>query len=437
MSNLSKSIKWFIGGLLAIVVLVILIVPGDNDRGNNFTMSIPGNESSENCNIKSATLFVDFSGSMRGFVDGKNRRNPIEFDKFKAVMISNVGNGLTNLAYKYKIQPQSTCGNRTYDNKGFLDAMENHSIFNMNVTLLNDMLSECIGSVSDTSIGILVSDMILSYGKRKLRDENNPSYNKHHLADLSGKIYETLMDARSNKDMHIVLLQYLSDYNGHYYCNYTENIESNKYDTVLMKQRPFYVLLCGTEGNLRSVMAKKCFTGFENVYASFILPQPQEQPFEVNTAHPAIWHVGGENPDNNDKGVVWTTADEDDSQEDLTIRCKSYIVPTYVKASPILEFNKDVFSKVDGPVMDNNELVFTARLNPYGKLKKNMNACISVVTDGDWIENSSTDNDITDDASSLQCKTWGFRFLAEQFSKVYKTPEKQTIAKIEFLVSSK
>lgn len=438
MSKLSKNIKWFVVGLLAVVLLAIIICPGcDIDRGNDFSMAIPGNDPYEDHNIKAVTLYVDFSGSMRGFVDGRNRKNPLEFDNFKAGMISNVGHGLTNLAYKYSVTPKSICETKTYDNKGFLAAMENHSIFNKNVTLLNDLLSQCINSVSDTSIGILVSDMVLSYGRNKLEKEKNPSYNKHHLADLSGKVYETLMDAKSNKDMHVVLLQYLSDYNGHYYCNYTENIEPNRYDTVLMKQRPFYVFLCGTENNLRSIMAKECFEHYENVYASFALPQPEKQDFKVEPAHPAIWHIGDDRPDNKDKGTVWTNADEDDSQENLTIRCKSFCIPTYVKANPDLEFSQEVFASVEGPTMYNNGFVFSARLKPYRELKKNMNASISLVTNGNWMASSSTDNDIVEEASSLQGKTWGFKALAEQINKIYEIPETQVIAKIEFIVSSK
>ena len=148
-------------------------------------------------------------------------------------------------------------------------------------------------------------------------------------------------------------------------------------------------------------------------------------------------HIGDGKLDNKDKGTVWTNADEDDSQENLTIRCKSFRIPTYVKANPDLEFSQEVFASVEGPTMNNNGFVFSARLKPYRELKKNMNASISLVTNGNWMASSSTENDIVEEASSLQGKTWGFKALAEQINKIYEIPETQVIAKIEFIVSSK
>lgn len=445
MSKSTINIKLFLGILGAVVVIAVLISlnAGGEERGGNFTMTIPGQEQQGDANIKGVTLFVDFSGSMRGYVDGKNTKNPSAFDSFNASMISNVANGLTNIAYSYNISPQSICGKNKYDNKSFLSAMDNHSIFNKGTTLLDEMFAHCISSVSDSTVGILVTDMVLSYGRQKLLDEKNPSYNKHHLSDLSGKIYESLMEAYSNKKMHIVVLQYMSDYNGHYYCNYTENIVPNKYDKLLMKDRPFYVVLCGTENNLRSIMAKNCFRSYENVYASFLLPEPDRQLFEIRTAHPHIWFVGGDTVDGKGqgKGVVWAESEDDDRQEDLTIRCNAFQIPSYVKVNPNLEYNRDVFSSVTGPVnynyTENAVLTFNAKLQPYGQLKKDMNAVITLYTDGGWLDTASTDNDAIDDAVPLQGKTWGFAALADQINKVYDVPTKHELARIEFIVSSK
>lgn len=444
MSKSTINIKLFLGILAAIVVIVIVVIPkGNNDRGGDFMMTIPGQEPQSDANIKGVTLFIDFSGSMRGYVDGKNKKNPRGFDSFKASMISDISHGLTNLENLYQISPQGICGENKYNNEVFLIAMANLSIFNKGETLLDKMFANCIDAVSDSTVGILVSDMVLSYGRKKLDAEGNPSYNRQHLSELSGKIYNSLMGAKSNKRMHVVILQYLSDYNGHYYCNYTENTIPNKYDTVLMKNRPFYVVLCGTENNLRSIMAKNCFNNYENVYASFLLPEPDSQSFEIKTAHPQIWFVGGDTVDGNGqgKGVVWAESEDDNRQEDLTISCSAFRIPSYVKVDPNLEYSSDVFSSVTGPVnysySENAVLTFNAKLQPYGQLKKNMNVVITLYTEGEWLSTASTDDDTTEDVGSMQKKTRGFAALAEQINKVYAVPEKQELAKIEFIVSSK
>ena len=82
MSSKKINIKAYVFALIGVVIVLFLLkecVIGE-DKGNKFIMKIPGNENSIT-NIKNVNLYIDFSGSMRGFVDGANS-NTKEFSTF-------------------------------------------------------------------------------------------------------------------------------------------------------------------------------------------------------------------------------------------------------------------------------------------------------------------------------------------------------------------
>lgn len=434
---------------IAIVLIIIIINMFTTDKhGGDFTMKIPGNEQQIEANIKAVNLYVDFSGSMRGFVDGKNTKNPKAFEDFNAKMVSVVSYGLTNLASRYKIAPQSHCGNKSYNNDGFREAMEKHTVFNENITLLHNMFQSGFSTVTDSTVNIVLSDMVLSYGSKKLKDEKNLEYNKQHLDDLSGSVYDVFVSFKDKK-RHFVLLQYYSDYNGYYYCNYRENLSRKKngefeivkgYDTVMMKERPFYIMLCGTESNLRSIMNNHCFEGYDNVYATFNLPEPNQQPFAVTPSSMSVWNVGKVDTI---MGTVWSDNDDRDHQEQITVSCKAFRIPTYVKLSENIEFGGDAIENVfaSNDCFDPNakEYRFAVRLKPYQNLKKESYVWFSLITDEGWMESASTKNDICNNPSMIQKKTWGFDALIGALNKAYfdsKSRQPQEIARFDFMVSN-
>lgn len=452
MSSKQVNVKRIALYAVVIIVLIIIIFKActPDKHGGDFTMKIPGDEQQIRANIKAVNLYVDFSGSMRGFVDGKNTKNPKAFEDFNAKMVSVVSYGLTNLASHYKIAPQSHCGNKSYNNDGFREAMEKHTVFNESITLLHNMFQNGFSTVTDSTVNIVLSDMVLSYGSKKLKDEKNLEYNKQHLEDLSGSVYDVYMNFKDKK-RHFVLLQYYSDYNGYYYCNYRENLSQKKngefeivkgYDTVMMKERPFYIMLCGTESNLRSIMNDHCFEGFDNVYATFNLPDPDHQQFVVSpSSSNAVWNVGEVD---SIKGTVWSDNDDKDHQEQLTVSCKAFRIPTYVKLSENIEFGGDAVENVFASRNDYSdpnakEYRFTVKLKPYQNLKRESEVWFSLITDEGWIDSSSTKNDICNNPSVIQKKTWGFEALIGALNKAYfgsTNRQPQEIARFDFRVSN-
>lgn len=425
-------------GLIALIAVINRIINHDKPKGGNFSMKCPVNEESIDCNIKGASLYIDFSGSMRGFVDGKNPANQEAFKNFTAKMIPTVSNGLTNLEKKYDISTTSYCGSKAYGKADFLKAMENHSIFNQNVTLLHEMFRNNLSSVTDSTVNILVSDMVLSYGKQKLLKET-PDYNKHQLGALAGLAYDVFSDLQKG-GMHVVILQYYSDYNGKYYCNYTENITPCTYKDTVMKDRPFYVLLCGTEKNLRKIMADQCFDGFDNIYASFKIPELQTQSFTVAVDKKSIWKVG---EDPKEAGIIWAEDAEKNAVAELTLTCNAFSVPKYVKVENLkLDFDQSIITNVTAPESYNGEgtYTYTVKLRPYGEWKSKHTPYITLTTAENWISTASTDDDTQDNVKGIEKKTWGFDALMKNINKAYFGSEDkpaEEVARFDFIVSKK
>ena len=437
MSSKKINVKAYVLALIGVVIVLFLLkecVIG-GDKGNKFIMKIPGNENSIT-NIKSVNLYIDFSGSMRGFVDGANS-NTKEFSAFKAGMISNVSEGLTNLAVHYDVSPVSYCGGKTYNNDQFQKAMENHSIFNEGTTLLHELIKNNFENITDSSVNILVSDMVMSYGKKKLIKEDNPHYNSDQLEVLSSKVYDVFFKLKK-RDIHTILLQYQSDYNGKWYCNYTENIVPNGYKDQLMKNRPFYVLISGTEPNLRKIMADRCFTDYKKVYSTFNLPRAQSQSFSIKSDKSNVWIVGN---DSTKEGTVWSDVASDSDEAHLTLTCKAFPIPNYVNVKKEPEFDNVSISQVVCPeyVYENGEYKFYVTLKPYGQWKKDMHSYISIVTDNDWFKSSSTLDDTIEKVNKLEGKTWGFESFIGALNKAYfgspSIRPQEELARFEFVVS--
>lgn len=440
MSKTKINIKTYLLALLGIVVLILLIVPPilKKPKGGVFTMQIPKDDKAMNHNIKDVSLYIDCSGSMRGFVDGKNPANPEGFKNFKATMISTILDGLTNLKNNYDVaSPRSFCSGKSYDNSTLRTALENPSVFVENTTLLHQMIEQSMGGVNDSSVCILVSDMVMSYGQKALKD--NHYLNKQKLEGLRSSVF-TVFSELKKKNHHVVILQYHSDYNGKWYCNYTENLENGRdYDTVMMENRPFYVLLCGTENNLRTIMADHCFDGFDNVYASFSLPQKGKQPFSVTVDRP-IWLVGS---DTSHVGTIWTKDAQNEDVAHLTFTCDAFTIPSYIKIDTTPEYSTNVISKVTCPDFNNpvnGQYSFQVDLVPFKNWKRNMPAHISIMTDVHWIESASIDDDIVDNVTKLEKKTWGFNSFMGAVNKAYFGRDgkpSEEIARFDFSITKK
>lgn len=429
---MNKKLFWIPIGI--IIIILILWPNPKGPRGGRFLAKIPVVESTK-AKVSGLDLFIDFSGSMRGYIDFSGLPNSSEA---KNTMLSTVTTFLDNVESNYQINTVSYCGKKTYAKDVFRQAMQNKSIFNAGTTLLQQMIAEASVKAGKTNVVAIVSDMILSYGRTKILAENDTAYNKHHLDELGGAIHSAMSSVKS-KGLDVILLQYYSSFNGNYYYNYTENLKGlASYKGILMKDRPFYILLIGEKDCLKSILNKDCLKESENVYSSFGLEAGDMKPIDyiINEENSSYWAKGN---DEGEDGVFWTTSNLGTEKTKFKIECNDFKVPSYInKRSISVKVNESIES-VDISKIHYDEqyssLTLVVNLKPFNQLKKEGTAEFSVISSNSWKDNVNIDNDVAQAVDKIERRTWGFGTILSFIDLAFHGKQKtdgETIAEFSF-----
>lgn len=410
--------------ILVLGVLVFLLIPG-SDPGDEFVMTRPNTSVSE-AKIKRVVMVLDNSGSMRGYVDfaslGAGGANA------NSNMIGSLGRALDNIYKNYKINPIVSCGSTSYNRNDFIPALSNATVFNGATTELGPMIDQAVKQVDDTSVVLLVSDMVLSFGPKKIQESGDVYYNKHNLAQLGATIHKACTNLKKNYGM--VLLQYLSDFNGKFYWNYTENRVPNAFANKLMQERPYYILAIGTVGNLRDLFSKHCLDRTNHVIATFGLGGAVKAKFIVKPANPA-WLVGNGGKKPGKLGSIWTKSNLNRKQDTFTFSFDPIDVPDYITLNDEgkLDIVFDNKSIEDVKWVSDGELLVKAK--PFSLLPKRGQAFIRLTSHAlEWVDGANVDDDTRGD---IKGKTWGIKTVVDNINKAFETDTSaKEISKLEF-----
>lgn len=382
-------------------------------------------------NIKNVDVYMDFSGSMRGYVDFSTPEG-------KATMIPIVCKAMTKLDDLYGIESRARCENKSYNQKGCEDALSNRKIFNEHVTLLDKMIEKSCDNLSDSSIAIIVSDMILSYGRSKLIQEKDTFYNQHHLQGLGSKIFNQATKLKQ-KSMHIVILQFLSDYNGKWYCNFTENLQQPiQCRNEILRNRPFYVMIIGSKANVIDIMEKNVFSVSEkpqHIYSTISSSFTSTSPSYTFESESVDWtFLEGENDSTDIVCFSLEGQNLDDEQSKITIAYdpKNIVAPSYVNQELIVEADSNIFNKY---LLDQRSGKINMTLQAYNKLGDENLTTIQIVSSNRWVEESDLDDDVKISINDLSGKTWGLKTLVDNISSAYAVENQTPIAKINILLT--
>ena len=401
--------------LIGVIALIAWAFwPTGTDAGSKFTAKVQPLEAVNVDSVKVVNLYVDFSGSMRGYVDFAG------VESGKNTFISTVSSMLDNIESEYKLVSVSKCGDRKYSKDPLRLAMQNKKIYNQQTTSIQSMIAEAKAKAGTNSLSIVVSDMVMSFGKRKLIESQDMFYNKTQIDGLGAAIHSE-MKAIKNNGLDVMMVQYLSDYNGRYYCNYTENLkEPERYKNKKMENRPFYIFFIGKASLLRDMLSKHVIKDFTNIYTSFdIEPCSKETTYQIvakeENKSAKLWNIGDiQNPDG--LGTIWTTDDLNDSQAAFTFTCADFIVPPYcysknTKLSVVSE--PDVISTA---VVNYPSFSIDVTLKPFNELES-CNVELCVICNNNWAETSSTLDDINEE--NLEGKTWGLAKIVEKIDDAF------------------
>lgn len=432
-------------GILALVILIVILnIPNDDSQvhGNNYTVQTTKVDLVGKETIKNVFLLMDASGSMKGYLDFSG------YPEAQKTLVSTITMPLDRLSSDYGSGLQVKYGaSGKYAHTTVTDLqnkMVTGQAFNGQDTRLDLMIADAVKQASDSTISMLVSDMVLSYGPSELRKTNNPWLNKHNLNDLGAKIHTALSGA---DDVKVLLLQYYSDFNGKYYYNCTENIQKGtQFKNILMKERPYYIMLFGKKNLLKSVLDNGVFVPFQNVYASFDLDENDlvTNPLRVKFHDQSSWisDNSSEDPDNEKVGTIWTKADLGNVVEVFEVQFDRFKIPAFLNQNyEIGDYHLSNTIKNITEITDSNNrnlLRFNISLKPFSDLPSSGKVSFSLVCSNSWAQDASVVNhdDVNvENASELEKKTWGLSAIINNIDAAYfgnNERNPQEVAKISF-----
>ena len=421
---------------IGFLIFIVAELLKKDETGNNFEMTVPENakDSPVDMGLKGLTMYLDNSGSMKGYLDFSSMLNG---NKANATFISTLSNFMDNVKSSYHIEPVCLCGGFSYNRSSFLQGMEDFYIFKGAITELHKSIGDLVSVTTDSTVSVFASDMVLSYGKKTLLNKGK-FFNKQQLEQLGAYVHDAMTDAK-DKGYHALLLQYYSDFNGRYYYNNTENIMPNAYNDTLMEARPYYILAIGKEKFLKNLMSKRAFS--KPVYATFDIPAPQKKiSFEiVQNDNNVAWIIGNPDPKfSEEPGTIMTNADFGNAISTLEISFPRFDIPGYInlqedgKLKPI--WDKSIIDNVvviSDPVSDKQSLKVI--LKPHNELQTVNDVQIQLCSDNDWIDASTAQDDTG--GSNISKKTWGFSTIVTNINKVFRSDKKlspEIIAELKF-----
>lgn len=416
---------------IGLAIWIVLELFRTTATGNHFEMTVPElSQDASSKSVKHVSIYLDNSGSMKGYVDFAGVSNG---SQARASIIGTLSNMMDNVHDTYNIEAVCKCGGINYARREFLGRMEDFTIFRGAVTELHNIIQLVADSTNKNDVSILATDMVMSYGKNKLIAEKDSFYNYHQLEQLGAQVHNA-MEKCKNKGLQAIVLQYYSDFNGKYYYNYTENLKPNKYANTLMANRPYYLVVIGSEENLKSMMANNCFNKANHVYASFNMGEPKRtQKFEVEMEQTCrvAWNIG--DPGNIEtKGSIMTNTSFGDESSVLYFNCDKITIPNYIcltdEGKLVPEWDSSVISRVE-EVSDGTGSTqkFKVTISPHNKLSTTNDVWIRLNSNVGWVSDASTDDDTKDDISK---KTWGFSTVMKNINKAYRGTETQVAEKV-------
>ncbi|MDR1707399.1 MAG: hypothetical protein LBR46_05280 [Prevotella sp.] len=189
--------------------------------------------------IDSVNVFIDCSGSMKGYVAFDDKDVEGARQEYKTVvpkLITNIEQwvGKDNLTIWKVKDNKYTKENSPHE---FYSNLTNGTIFGGQTTELNEIVSHII-SGSKNKLSILITDGVISFGPAVLREKGR-MYNVSNKHILQSHLHRALA---ADTTVSVAIVKYVSDVNGNFYYTCKEEVE---YSKKQLKSRPFYVFIFG------------------------------------------------------------------------------------------------------------------------------------------------------------------------------------------------
>lgn len=381
----------------------------DSDHGKKVEMKCL----KEDCNTASlrprVLITLENSMSMKGYVA---KESNVEYPNmtFKSV----VGDLVSQLNTK-DFPTQWQCGGKSgkslddlYD-KGIKDG----SIFAGGDTHLEDYFREVGEKANDSTISMFVSDMVFSMSTGKMK--NNPEAIKSALPDLQTLVKNELRKLEKS-NIHLLLVQYTSDFNGKYYFNYTNNMKPCAFKREVMHGRPYYILAFGSQDNLKSLLGANVLPKSDKLWATFTLDDSDYTTQSMTARDNQYWYIDQEGLDELALSYL-PKADWEEQKTDINISF------TPIRGRVFLNSNWEPRSESHAVnhIKRISDSEIEIQFIPYCDIEWQENVSIALIAKRDDWKGSSIENDVLscEDIPDLEGKTWAFDKIMESLMSVY------------------
>lgn len=408
----------------AIAIIAILLSIENGEHGNKLEMTCLTEDVAASHKTPQVYITLENSKSMKGYVAKEPK---IEYQRmtFEGV-IGDIVSKLNNADFPTYWQCGNKKGQTTIDlySKGIKDG----SIFAEGDTPLEEYIRKLGEQANDSTVSVFVSDMVFSMSTSNMR--NNPEAIKSALPKLQTLLSDALR-LTAKKNIHIMLIQYTSDFNGKYYYNCTNNITKCEFKNEVLHHRPFYVLALGTRENLNSLIKAKVLPAYEKLWASFSLNDADvAMKQEVKTETDSHWRNYDPKAQEGSPFTFWTETDWEDQESMVKLSFAQLASRAFLNP----EWNPHCTSPAVN-VFKNSNTEIVVHIKPYNQLQTIEEIKISLISDRfDW-KACSIENDILskDEISQLEGKTWAFDKFMDALAEVYPTIiQPEIVGTIEF-----
>ena len=438
---MKKVFLYILLGVVVVVVVISIVIPPKNQFGTLAKIEVPGKNDVKSDLIKNVTFIIDNSGSMQGYINFSG--NQPEFKDAKPSLPSKVGDFMSNCTNILQANTVAECNRKIYDMSQMMIAFNNYSAFSGPITEVNKLFEIAASKVSsDSSICVVVSDLVLSHGPVALRQKKDIYLNFRNLAGLKTSIRNQFYKLK-NEDKGVLIVKYESEFNGKYYYNYTENQENCTFKDSLMQKRPFYVVAIGKTKALKQLCNSGCIPGgYTQIFTSLSLDkedmmvenysvsQPSEQPqWTLGCPDAKKMSEASNLPFSLSMGRNIKTV-----SSKFSFTFPQFTLPIYVNDTIVPEFDTSVLTSVSN-LTDLKSFDVVTR--PYEELPKVANLTVTFKSN-QYVDfsQSSTLDDIKISMTELEGKTWGFEAIIEALYEVYSINENSfnTVATTKFTI---
>lgn len=219
----------------------------------------------------SINLYIETSASMAGYLNGQT-----EFKDIVTGLASKLKD-LTADTLLFKIDTLNyfTINDNHWVSKfdntnNFISSILNSKLMTSGSSLIHNILKQGIDTLNTSSVNILITDMILSYGSTEIK--RNSKINVQNIDGLKNLIHSYFTEAR-NKKIGFGVFSFKSKFKGTYY-----DFSNNKHNIDTL--RPFYAIFYGSSILLKKLIPRLKKLGFKYEH-DFYSPLTSEVDYKI------------------------------------------------------------------------------------------------------------------------------------------------------------